>query len=271
VSKKTKLSIIVISLVVLSGLALSACGAATPEVVEVEKVVTQVVTEKVVETVVVEVEGEEVIKEVEVVKEVVVTATPEPAEAMFDDTAPITIWIDTTRQAAVDKFLEAHPEHADKITVEIVDRGEFPQKVLLFNNVGEGWPDVMFAEPRIVAQVADAAHNYPADLNDWVPQDVIDGFYPGSLDPCVFDGKLFCLRNDLAQDVLYYNKPLMEEFGYEVPTTWDEFLAMSEDVAANHPGYIMGAAGDYWSVAPYFWSSGCPASEVLGVAQVRND
>jgi peptide/nickel transport system substrate-binding protein len=55
---------------------LAGCSASTPEVVQVEKVVTQVVKETVRETVVVQ--GTPQIVEKEVEKEVVVTATPEP-------------------------------------------------------------------------------------------------------------------------------------------------------------------------------------------------
>ena len=54
-----------------------------------------------------------------------------------------------------------------------VDREQFPAKVLLFNNTNQGWPDVVFAEPRLVGRVADAAHNFPLDLNRWVPADTI--------------------------------------------------------------------------------------------------
>ena len=57
---------------------------------------------------------------------------------------------------------------------------------------------MVFAEPNLVAQVADAAHHFPLDMNDYVPQDVKKNFAPGALDPCIFDGKLFCLRNDLG-------------------------------------------------------------------------
>jgi len=52
------------------------------------------------------------------------------------DDKPITIWIDTTRQAAVDAFVKANPDKASLIKTEIVDRAEFAQKVLLFNNTG---------------------------------------------------------------------------------------------------------------------------------------
>ncbi|MDZ4764098.1 MAG: extracellular solute-binding protein [Chloroflexota bacterium] len=182
---------------------------------------------------------------------------------------PILVWIDTTRQAAVDAYIAAHPENADLIEVEIVDRAEFPQKVLLFNNTGEGWPDVVFAEPEIIAAVADEQHDYPLDLTPYVSADILDGFADGANAPCMTpDGQLLCLRNDLAHAVLWYDAPLMEEFGYEVPTTWEEYTALGEQVAQEHPGYIIGAFGDDQGMSTYLWASSCPTGQLIDVSTV---
>jgi len=181
----------------------------------------------------------------------------------------INVWVDATRLPAVELYQELHPEVADLIRTSTVDRGEFPAKVLLFNNSGSGWPDVVFAEPSIVARVADEAHDYPADLKEWVDQDVIDGFAEGSLDPCTVEGKLVCLRNDLAQEILYYNAPLMEEFGYEVPDTWEEYEALGMKLAEEHPGYVIGTFGDLAGLQYYFWPSECPVNQELSSTQIR--
>jgi hypothetical protein len=93
----------------------------------------------------------------------VVTATPAPTQSPYDDNAPITVWIDQPRQPAIDAFIKANPDKANLIKTVVVDREQFPSKVLLFNNTNQGWPDVVFAEPRLVARVADAAHNFPLD------------------------------------------------------------------------------------------------------------
>src|SRR5271157_278163 len=87
--------------------------------------------------------------------------------------APITVWIDQPRQPAIDAFLKANPQDASLIKAVVVDREQFPSKVLLFNNTNQGWPDVVFAEPRLVARVADAAHNFPLDLTGLVPADTL--------------------------------------------------------------------------------------------------
>ena len=182
--------------------------------------------------------------------------------------AEINVWVDATRLEAVEKYQELHPDVADLIRVSTVDRQEFPAKVLLFNNTGEGWPDVVFAEPSIVSRVADEAHSFPADLSELVPQEIIDGFAEGSLAPCTFDGKLYCLRNDLAQAILYYNVPLMEEFGYEIPTTWEEYEALGLRVAEEHPGYVVGTFGDLQGLNYYFWASECPVNEQLSFNEI---
>lgn len=170
--------------------------------------------------------------------------------------SPITVWIDSTRQAAVDAYLKANPGDADLIKVETVDRGQFPAKVLLFNNTGNGWPDVVFAEPNLVGQVADAAHDFPLDLRPYVSDKILSGFAPGANADCTLpDGKLICLRNDLAQNVLWYNKNLMKQFGYSVPTTWEEYRALGEKLATEHPGYVIGAFGDDQALNTYFWEA----------------
>ena len=179
-----------------------------------------------------------------------------------DDKAPITVWVDSTREAAVKLFQEKHPDKAALINIELADRGQFPAKVLLFNNTGSGWPDVVFAEPEIVGRVADASRNFPADLTPYVSKETLDKFAPGANAPCTFGGKLFCLRNDLAHNVLWYNKPLMDKFGYQVPATWEEYLALGERVATEHPGYVVGAFGDDQAMNVYFWASRCPMNQL---------
>ena len=50
------------------------------------------------------------------------------------------------------------------------------------------------------------------------PQATLDEFYPNANSPCYINGKLLCMRNDIAHDVVWYDKPLMESLGAKVPT-----------------------------------------------------
>src|SRR5512143_1946103 len=200
---------------------------------------------------------------------VVITVTPAPTENPYDDNAPITVWIDADRQPAFDAYVKAHPDKAKLLKAVTVDREQFPAKVLLFNNTNQGWPDVVFAEPRLVGRVADDAHHFPLDLKPWVAADVLGG-YTG-MDGCTFGDRVFCLRNDLAMFVLYYNKPLMDKFGYTVPTTWEGYQDLSDKVAKEHPGYYLGTWGDGWTFISYFDASGCPSHELVNDSEIKID
>ena len=193
------------------------------------------------------------------------------AEAPAGSTgAPITVWVDTTREAGAQLYKTLHPDVADLINIELVDRAQFPAKVLLFNNTGSGWPDVVFAEPfPLVAQVADANHAFPMDLKDSVPSEIIDGFAEGALDPCTFEGNLYCLRNDLAQVVLWYDAKLMEEWGYAIPTTWEEYEELGAIVAKEHPDALVGTCGDDQCLTAYFQGSRCPVGQVVSNTEVH--
>jgi multiple sugar transport system substrate-binding protein len=197
----------------------------------------------------------------------VITATSAPTQNPYDETAPITVWIDQDRQPYIDAYKKANPDKASLINEVIVDREQFPAKVLLFNNTGQGWPDVVFAEPRLVARVSDAAHQFPLDLKPWIPADTLNN-YDGMAN-CTFGDKVYCVRNDLAQYVLYYDKPLMDKFGYAVPTTWEEYQALSDKVAAEHPGYLLGTLGDGWTWLSFFDGSSCPSHLMVDASTLK--
>jgi maltose-binding protein MalE len=55
----------------------------------------------------------------------------------------------------------------------------------------------------------------------------------------------------------------MDRWGYKVPTTWPEYEALGEKVAKEHPGYLVGSVGDTNSQESYFWSSQCPAFDLV--------
>ena len=80
-----------------------------------------------------------------------------------------------------------------------------------------------------------------------------------SLDPLTVDGTVYGLRNDLAQSVFWYNQALFDQFGYEIPTTWEEYEQLSDKLAAEHPGYILGSVGDaFLGMLVYYWGAQAP-------------
>jgi multiple sugar transport system substrate-binding protein len=190
--------------------------------------------------------------------------------------APITVWVDSTRLAAAQAFQKANP--AVKIKIVSYDgnangSNTFKTKMSLFDKAGSGWPDVVFTTDNNSASwgSADGTGSLaPLDAG-LVPQATLDGFAKGAMDVCTINDAVYCLRNDLAQNVLWYNKKLMDEFGYTVPTTWEEYETLADKVATEHPGYIVGTAGDAWAPEVYMWAAECPANNVTGATSITVD
>ena len=190
--------------------------------------------------------------------------------------APITVWVDASRQPAADAFKAAYPEIP--ITVETYDggadgSGSFQTKVQAFNQAGSGWPDVVFSTQNNDAAWASQGDDpFAAPLNEgYFEQSFLDGFTEGALTPLTVDGTVYGLRNDLAPTVTWYDQSLMDEFGYTVPTTWEEYQALGEKVAAEHPGYIVGGVGDAFAEEIYFWGAKAPVNTVVDANTLSSD
>jgi len=196
-------------------------------------------------------------------------AIPAAARATPTRAIPtLVVFTDATRLPGFQLYAKTHP--GVHLQIKTVDMGSFPTKVLLFNRTGAGWPDVVFTGgPNQVAALSTPQYGYTADLTPLVPASTIANFAPGSLSQCRFNGKLYCLRNDIAQEVLWYNAKLMKQFGYTVPATWEQYQALGLRVAKEHPGYLMGGVGDFSALYTYYWASGCPITELTGAASVR--
>ncbi len=181
---------------------------------------------------------------------------------------PLVVWVDATRVPFVKAYEKAFPNvKIDLVTYDGDANGDgtMQTKTALFNRVGHGWPDVIFSEQNIdIASLGDSQLHYAGALNGLVPQSLINGFAKGSLADCYVGGKLLCLRNDLAFDVLWYNTGLMKQFGYSVPTTWQQWQALGEKVAQQHPGYIVGTLGNSYDDTIYLQAAQCPASQLTG-------
>lgn len=180
----------------------------------------------------------------------------------------ILVWTDATRLPGFQAYQKAHPDV--KLRIVTVDLADFPAKIQLFNRSGSGWPDVVFdGNTGQIGQLLAPGVDYLADLSKLVPKPTLSKFARGANAPCVQGAKLYCLRNDLAQGVLYYNAKLMKDFGYSVPKTWEEYRALGLKLAKEHPGYVVGAAGGGGDQFLYFWPSRCEVSQVVNATTVR--
>lgn len=176
------------------------------------------------------------------------------------------IWVDAVREPACLSYQEVVAGEVE-VTCEVVGQEEILSKIQLANQTGgEGAPDVTFDQPNNVAIYQDAASGFALNLSDYLDASVFEN-YNTSNDWCLIDGSYYCLKNDLAQTVLWYDTVVFEELGLTVPTTMDEFASTALELEGT--GYVAGAIGDQGFYAGYLWPSGCPMVNVLDSATVQ--
>ncbi|SDM81362.1 ABC transporter substrate-binding protein [Actinacidiphila guanduensis] len=179
----------------------------------------------------------------------------------------LTVWVDSSRLAAAKLYQKENPSvKMDIVTYDGDANGSnyLRTKVSLFNRTRKGWPDVVFSSQNNETSWAVQA-GFTAPLNKGlIPSSTLAGWAKGANDPCTVDGTVYCLRNDLAQTVLWYNTALMKKWHYTVPTTWEQYEALGKKVATEHPGYLVGSAGDPFTPEIYMWPGKCGANNVTG-------
>lgn len=181
-----------------------------------------------------------------------------------DSGGKITVWLDAPRIPGANAFKKAHPEiPINVVTIATADSSStLQEKFNLFNKAGKGWPDsIFFPDNGDIAWASGPNINYTADLTDQVSPSIKDGYDAATIAPCMIGGKLKCLRNDTAPDVLWYNTKLFKQWGLTAPTTWEQYQATALKIAKQHPGYVSGFLGDGYSTGRYLWSSGCPITQ----------
>jgi ABC-type glycerol-3-phosphate transport system substrate-binding protein len=181
----------------------------------------------------------------------------------------LTVWVDSVRLPAAKLYAKTHPQvKVHIVTFDGDSNGAttLQAKIQLWNRTGHGWPDVIFSEQvNDPVWMASKPFDYAADLgNNTFPKSTLKQIPPASISQCTVNGHLVCVQDNLAQEVLYYNKKLMSQFGYTVPTTWQQWAALGAKVAKEHPGYIIGTVGDSYGHWLYLWADQCPLSTLKG-------
>ena len=108
--------------------------------------------------------------------------SPGPSTRTAGSQSRITVWLDSARMDGAQIYQRLFPDKASLIDFQEVDRNQFPADVLRFNQQGQGWPDVVFAETNLVAQVVDSQHDYPIDLKPALSAQVLNNFEPHAND-----------------------------------------------------------------------------------------
>jgi ABC-type glycerol-3-phosphate transport system substrate-binding protein len=188
--------------------------------------------------------------------------------AASQNSKDLTVWVDSVRLPVAQAYVKAHPDlHVNVVTYDGDGNGAttLQTKIQLWNRTGKGWPDVVFSEQaNDPVWMAQKPFEFAAPLKGVIPDDVLAKWPATSTAQCTVNGAQYCVQDNLAQVVLWVNKKLMDEFGYKVPTTWQQWAEIGKKAAAEHPGYIVGNVGDSFGHWIYLWGNQCPLEQLRG-------
>jgi ABC-type glycerol-3-phosphate transport system substrate-binding protein len=180
----------------------------------------------------------------------------------------LTVWVDAARLPAAKAYQAAHPNvHLKIVTFDGDGNGAstLQTKIQLWNRTGGGWPDVIFSEQvQDPVWMARKPFDFAAPIKGLVPGNLLSQWPATSTAQCTVDGTQVCVQDNLAQVVLWVNKKLMDQFHYTVPKTWQEWAALGQKAASEHPGYIVGTMGESFSHWIYLWGDQCPLQQADG-------
>ncbi|HLK02558.1 MAG TPA: extracellular solute-binding protein [Streptosporangiaceae bacterium] len=180
----------------------------------------------------------------------------------------LTVWVDAVRLPVAKAYAKAHPNvHLNIVTFDGDGNGAttLQTKIQLWNRTGSGWPDVLFSEQaNDPIWMAQKPFDFAEPVTGLIPASLLSQWPAPSTAQCTVNGTQYCVQDNLAQVVLWYNKKLMDQFGYQVPTTWQQWAALGQKVAKEHPGYVIGNVGDSFSHWIYLWGNRCPLQQVQG-------
>lgn len=173
-------------------------------------------------------------------------AMPAPTEAMAETEAPTEAAAMPYAGETVTIFTAAGEEQAaamqkefDNFTadtgIEVVVEGSPDFEVLSVTRAEAGdAPDIYnFPQPGLMADLA--RDGYLTDLGDALGMDYLQTQYDQPwLDSGMVDGKLVGIwHNADVKSLVWYAKPAFDAAGYQIPTTWDEMLALSDQIVAD--------------------------------------
>ncbi|UNX56289.1 ABC transporter substrate-binding protein [Georgenia sp. TF02-10] len=139
------------------------------------------------------------------------------------------------REVEADQLQDTFTEFTEctGITVEHNGSGEFEQQVVVQAEGGNAPDLAIFPQPGLFARMVESGYlvepseEVEANVDegwseDWKSYGTVDGTFYGA--PLMASVKSF----------VWYSPTAFEENGYEVPTTWDDLMALTEQIAADH-------------------------------------
>lgn len=137
----------------------------------------------------------------------------------------------TEDRAAYEEIIAAFEEENPDIKINFNPFDSTEYNTILTNALVSGTgPDIAQLRPYSGAQTI-ADNGYLVALDDIEGIDKFDESYLEAAKGS--DGNIYGVPLSLNVGVIFYNQNIFDEYGLDIPETWDEFVAVSEKLLAN--------------------------------------
>ena len=151
--------------------------------------------------------------------------TADDVQAALDSDEDITLtvwtWAYDIRKKSTDAFMKKYPH----IKIDLVSTGTSSDHYTKFQNVvkaGSGIPDIVQTDYDSMPQYA--ATGSLANISEESIEKEFGSLYADAAWNAVHMGDgLYGIPSDQAPVAMYVRADILEEYGIDVPTTWDEF------------------------------------------------
>lgn len=130
-----------------------------------------------------------------------------------------------------DNFADFEAETGIDVVVEITP--DFESIVRVRCEAGDPHDIYNFPQPGLMADIAGTG--CLTDLNEFIDSgDMQDQYAQSWIDMLTVDGSVYGLWHGVdIKSLVWYPKPEFEAAGYTVPETWDDLIALTEEIAAT--------------------------------------
>lgn len=148
-------------------------------------------------------------------------------------------------QMIIDEYMKENENV--KIEVEALDEEAYKTKFKAYSM--EGMPDVVsiWGQPSFLDEVVDAGVLAELNADDYADYKFIEG----SLNGFTYDDKLYGLPRNTDVACIYYNEKMFKDNNWAVPTTYDELIALADQINAKGIVPMAMDGGDGWPMAVY--------------------
>lgn len=170
------------------------------------------------------------------------------------ETVDITFWhaMNGPHQETITKLTDAFNESQDQYVVAEQNQGDYNtlQQKIMASGVSGDLPTMGQLTPGDVPDLA--KNNLLVPLSDTLvsdsgfTQEAIDDIYEGFLSSSTYNEELYAMPFSKSTRVMYFNQDILDEYGVEVPTTWEEVAALGEQmVAAGDDAVALGLENSF--------------------------